>query len=173
MKRLATITFSLVILSLLLPAASSGAQFRITKVYDGDTLKAEANGVIIYILLVGIDCPELSNKPDRPSQPFAEAAKEVVSAWVMDKKVEVKGYGRVPAPDDKIISVIYREGRNINLELVKHGLAEVYREHLPPDFDISPYVEAEKQARKEKRGIWALGQNYLSPARWRRMHLGE
>ena len=55
-----------------------------------------------------------------------------------------------------------------NLEMVKAGLAEVYRGIAPKKFDLAPYWQAEKEAREAKKGMWSLGDKYVSPKEWRR-----
>jgi endonuclease YncB( thermonuclease family) len=64
--------------------------------------------------------------------------------------------------------VVYVNGANANLEMVKAGLAEVYRGKPAPGFDNDPYLEAEKEARKTAHGMWSLGDKYISPRDWRR-----
>jgi endonuclease YncB( thermonuclease family) len=54
--------------------------------------------------------------------------------------------------------------------MVKAGLAEVYRGRPPEGFDITLYLEAEKQAREAKKAMWSLGDEYISPGKWRRMY---
>jgi len=65
--------------------------------------------------------------------------------------------------------VIYLDGKNINLEMVKAGLAEVYRGRVPHKFPLIPYWQAEKEARDDRRGMWSLGDEYISPKTWRKM----
>jgi micrococcal nuclease len=65
--------------------------------------------------------------------------------------------------------VIYLYPKNINLEMVKAGLAEVYRGKPPKGFDPAPYRNAEKVAKEAKMGMWSLGDNYISPKEWRRI----
>ena len=144
--------------------------FRVTKVYDGDTVKAEAGHIVVYIMLVGIDAPELASRSDETGQPFGEEAKEFLSNLVVGRDVEVEGYGRAPYPDDNLIGVIHFKGENVNLEMVRRGLAEACPENLPPGFDIGPYLEAERQAKAQKAGIWSQGKEYVSPKAWRAMH---
>ncbi len=43
-----------------------------------------------------------------------------------------------------------------NAELIKAGLAEVYRGKPPRGFDLKPCSQAEAEAKKAKRGIWSL-----------------
>jgi endonuclease YncB( thermonuclease family) len=69
--------------------------------------------------------------------------------------------------------VIYINGKNINLEMVKQGLAEVYRGKPPRGFNPAPYHEAEREARAANRGMWSLGEKYVSPKEWRKMNRGK
>jgi endonuclease YncB( thermonuclease family) len=46
-------------------------------------------------------------------------------------------------------------GKNINLEMGRAGLAIAYRGRLPKGFDLTPYLEAETEAREAKRGMWS------------------
>ena len=61
-------------------------------------------------------------------------------------------------------------GKNVNLEMVKAGLAEVYRGRNVRSSDLDPYWKAEEEARRTKRGMWSLGDQYVSPREWRRKH---
>ena len=57
---------------------------------------------------------------------------------------------------------------NVNLEMERVGLAEVHDGRPPRGFDISPYLEAEIEARDGGRGMWVRGDKYVSPRKWRR-----
>jgi len=59
---------------------------------------------------------------------------------------------------------------NVNLEMVKQGLAEVYRGQPAKGFDNGSYQKAEAEAREKKLNMWSLGEKYISPREWRRMH---
>ena len=48
-------------------------------------------------------------------------------------------------------------------------LAEVYRGRSPRGFDKEPYLKAEDEAKKAKKGMWSLGKGYISPKEWRRI----
>jgi endonuclease YncB( thermonuclease family) len=54
--------------------------------------------------------------------------------------------------------------------LIKAGLAEVYQGQSPRGFDLSPYLTAEAQAKSQKRGMWSLGDKYISPREWRKIN---
>ena len=73
-------------------------------------------------------------------------------------------------PYNRILAVVYVDKKNVNLELIKAGYAEVYQGKPPRGFDLSPYLTAETQAKIQKRGMWSLGDKYISPKDWRKMH---
>lgn len=155
----------------LLPTVSLAGQFKVTKVYDGDTVKAEGHDITIKIRLVGIDAPETAKGKRKPGQPYSQRAKKYLAAMVLNKVVDVKGYGL--GPYNRVLGVITSEGLNVNLEMVKTGLAEVYRGKAPYRFPHLPYWQAEKEAKDDKRGMWSLGDEYISPKDWRKMQRGK
>jgi hypothetical protein len=113
----------------------------------------------------GIDASETSRKKHEPGQPFSQRSTKQLSGLVLNKAVEIKGYGM--ARYNRVLGEIFVDGKNVNLEMVKAGLAEVHRGTHAPGFDPSPYLEAEKEAREAKRGMWVQGEKYLSPRDWR------
>ena len=56
----------------------------------------------------------------------------------------------------------------MNLEMVKVGLAEVYRGRPTPGLDMNPYWKAEAEAKEAGIGMWSLGDKYVSPREWRK-----
>jgi endonuclease YncB( thermonuclease family) len=68
-------------------------QFKVTRVVDGDTLKAESQGYTVTVRLVGIDTPETSKKKNKPGQPFSQRAKIHLQKLVLNKTIELEGYG--------------------------------------------------------------------------------
>jgi micrococcal nuclease len=151
------------------PTSSRAAQFKVTKVYDGDTVRVETDGIVLYIMLVGIDAPEISNQPDREDQPFGKKAKEFLSNLLLNRFVEVKGYGTAPYPHNNILGMIYLGDKNVNLEMVRMGLAQVCSEPPPAGLDMDAFLSAEKKARESGSGMWNLGDKYISPSQWREM----
>lgn len=161
----------IMILIFALPFSSFAGEFKVTRVYDGNTLQAEGHDIEIEIRLVGIDAPETSKGKRKTGQPYSQKAKEYLAALVLNRTVDVKGYGM--GPYNRILGVIHLNGKNVNLEMVKAGLAEVYRGLAPHKFKLLPYWQAEKQARDKLRGMWALGDKYISPKDWRRLQNGK
>ena len=142
------------------------SQFVVTQVYNGDTLTVESEGYELKVRLVGIDAPETSRKKNEPGQPYSQRAKIHLQKLVLNKTVELESYGLDRY--SRILAVMYVDGINVNLEMVKEGLAEVYKGKPAPGFDNSPYWEAEQKARNAGFGMWSQGDKYISPKEWRK-----
>jgi endonuclease YncB( thermonuclease family) len=155
-----------VFLSFALPGFAG--QFKVTRVYDGDTFKATGHDIEVNVRLVGVDSPEIKKGKHKPGQPFGQKAKKLLTRMVLNKQVFIKGYGL--GPYNRILAVVYVDRKNVNLELVKAGLAEVYQGKPPRGFDLSPYLTVEAQAKSQRRGMWSLGDKYISPKDWRKMN---
>jgi endonuclease YncB( thermonuclease family) len=167
MRKSLKIALFLINCLLILPTLSLAGEFKVTRVYDGDTIKAQGHDIEIKVRLVGIDAPETSRKKREPGQPYSQEAKKYLAGLILNKTVDIKGYGLDRY--NRILGVIYLDGKNINLEMVRSGLAEVYRGNPPKGLDLEPYWKAEKQAKAAMRGMWSLGDKYISPRDWRAM----
>jgi len=154
-----------VLLLFLLVTPALAGQFKVSRVVDGDTIKVRGASGEMTIRLVGIDAPELSHKKREPGQPFSQQATKHLAGLVLNKTVDIKEYGHDRY--GRILGVVSLGGRNFNLEMVEAGFAEVYRGHPAPGQDLTPYRKAEEQARTAKRGMWLLGDKYVSPREWR------
>lgn len=161
-----------ILLSLVLTTVTvaDANQFQVVRVNDGDTITAVPNGKEIKIHLVGIDAPELSNIKHIPGQPFSLKAKKYLSALVLNKVVTIKSYGKGRNRNGRFLSEVFVGGVNINLEMLKAGMAEVYRGRSVKGLDIAIYRDAELKAKDKTVGIWELRDQYFSPRDWREMY---
>lgn len=143
-------------LLLLLLALPSHAVIRtvvgtVTKVSDGDTITVvTAEGTKLRTRLYGIDAPEIRHGKI-PGQPYGEDAKRALAAMVSGKKVrldilDVDRYKRM-------VGMIYLNGKNVNEEMVRLGLAWAYRRYLDTPY-ASAFIGAEKEAREKGLGLW-------------------
>jgi endonuclease YncB( thermonuclease family) len=161
--------YCIILITLLASACVCFAgQFMVTRVTDGDTITVTGDGSKITIRLVGIDAPETSKKKHEPGQPFSRKSTEYLASLVLNKSVVVKSYGTDRY--SRTLGVVFVNGMNVNLEMIKTGLAEVYRGKPAGEIDLKPYWDAETGAKKAGRGMWSLGDKYSSPKEWRRMH---
>jgi len=157
-----------VLLLVIFPVISFADQYKVTRVTDGDTIIVEGNDSKMTIRLVGIDAPETSKKKNQPGQPFSQKSTKYLASLVLDKSVDIKSYGEDRY--GRTLAVVFVNGTNVNLEMIKAGLAEVYRGTPAKGFDNEPYQKAETGAREAKLNMWSLGDKYISPREWRRGH---
>jgi len=168
MNRPARFIFPAAAIFFILTNICIAGQYKCTRVVDGDTIKVANNGNQLTIRLVGIDAPETSHKKREPGQPFSQKSTKYLASLVLNKMVEIKSYGLDRY--GRTLGVVYVNGINVNLEMVKAGLAEVYRGSPAPGFDNSPYWEAENEAHQANREMWVQGDKYVSPREWRKMN---
>jgi micrococcal nuclease len=104
----------------------------------------------------GIDCPETG-------QGFGSRAKFFTSELVFGKVVTV-----IPHDTDRygrtVADVVLADGRVLNYELLKAGLAWWYRQYAR---NIGTLAQLEAEAREAKRGLWSQP-NPVPPWEWRR-----
>ena len=157
------------ILSLLfLPTALYAGQYMVIRVHDGDTLTAVADDKEVKVRLAGIDAPELSLIKHVPGQPFSIKAKEYLASLVLNKSVAIKFYHNDPGGTS--LGEVFADEVNINLEMLRAGLAEVYRGKPANHLDIANYRDAETNAKRNAKGIWELRDQYFSPWDWREIY---
>jgi endonuclease YncB( thermonuclease family) len=153
---------------LLVRSPSIAGEIRVVRVADGDTIRVAVNHMEVTVRLVGIDAPEKSRKKNEPGQPYSRKATKYLAGLVLNKTITIKEYGTDRYK--RILGVVFVNGKNANLEMVKAGLAEVYRGKQPRYFNVKIYQDAESEAKKAKRGMWIKGDKYISPKEWRKMH---
>jgi len=146
------VLFALLFSLLLLPPPSYAVirtvEGTITRVSDGDTIQViTREGTKLRIRLYGCDAPETekinrrTGQISKPGQPYGEEALQALQAKVYRKKVrvdiiDIDRYRRM-------VSMIWLANRNVNLEMVREGYAEAYREYLKEPYS-SKFIDAEQ-----------------------------
>jgi len=149
--------FSIFVLLFCIAVYSDTLTGLVVGVSDGDTVKVlDATKTQHRIRLYGIDAPE-------SHQAFGQRSKQLMSSLVFNKNVRVEytekdQYGR-------LLGTVYLGSININLEMVKAGLAWHYVYFAKNAKDIA---QAEAGAREKKLGLWA-DPNPTPPWDFRRM----
>ena len=155
-------------LAIILFAVSSvsATQYTVVRVIDGDTVVLRGSGDIVRLDLAYVDAPELGTCPVFPCQPFAREAQRFLEDRLLGRKVHVVMRGQ--RSKERAKGILFVHGKDINMELIKAGLAEVSTESLATSNGIvKRYVEAQHQAWSGKRGIWRLGGGHVCPRKWR------
>lgn len=141
--------------------ARSASSFpgRVVRVSDGDTIQVLRDGRAQKVRLHGVDCPERH-------QAFGQRARQFTAALVFQEDVTVTvvdrdSYGRLVA------DVTLADGRSLNRELLKAGMAWWYRR-----YSRDPTLGAlERDARSARRGLW-VDPNPTPPWKFRHAQRG-
>ena len=149
--------FIYLLILLLPPQLSFAWQGKVVGVSDGDTITVMHNGKGEKIRLYGVDCPE-------KRQDFGQKAKKFTSSMAYGKIADVEpvttdGYGRT-------VALVKVEGKSLNEELLKAGLAWVYTKYCNKPF-CNEWRKYEDQARQNKTGLWSMP-NPVPPWEFRR-----
>ncbi len=164
------IIVSMLILSCLgygsLAAEQNHKTFKVVKVIEGDLIKVLSNRGELLVRLVGIDAPEVWKQDPRESQPFALRARDYLANLIENKLIKIRACGIKTGK--YVAGEVFLGKKDINLEMVKEGYAEVLKVCIPSGLNLSAFERAEAEARRAKKGIWSLGDKYVSPATWRK-----
>ncbi|AEF20401.1 thermonuclease family protein [Pseudomonas fulva] len=135
------------------PVPGKLPQAKVQRVVDGDTVRL-ADGRSVR--LIGINAPELARK-GRPAEPFAEAARERLTALVAANggRVGVKvGSERQDRYGRTLAHLYDSAGNNLEAQLLAEGYGQLVA--ITPNINlVSCQREAERQARSARAGLWA------------------
>lgn len=144
------------------PAYNDNAE--VVRVQDGDSIILKIHGRKEKVRLIGIDAPELKQKP------WGNEAKRHLKGLIAGSSIKVETdivkrdkYGR-------LLAYLWTSGgRFINLDMIKGGYAVLYT--------ISPNVryenklrDAQTEAREKKIGIWSADGLKKAPRKYRKKH---
>ncbi|RYH21181.1 hypothetical protein EON65_21285 [archaeon] len=162
----------------------------VEKIVDGDTVRVRHKSCTrarsyegpmkdhtIMVRIAAVDTPETAKRGEK-GQPFAEEARLFTEKQLKNKEVDVKllskdKYGRV------IGRISYKSTyffgmvsikRDISEELLKQGLAVVYRQGgAQYDGGVAQWNALEQRAIQQKKGMWKNGKDKVeTPAQYKR-----
>lgn len=137
------------------PASGDAIEGWVERISDGDTVRLSVAGQdSITVRLYGIDAPERD-------QPYGDTAAQALSRKVDGMRVsanvvETDQYGR-------LVATLFKDGNNINLEMVTEGHAWWYQNYARNEQDLA---NAERRAQAAGRGLWG-DRNPTEPWVWR------
>lgn len=143
----------LVVTATTCPTLEPDEQVIIRYVHDGDTVHLKDGR---KVRLVGINAPERARE-DLPAEPYAEAARQALSAAIKNSNNRVGliyGKQRHDRYQRTLAHLVTDANENLQQNLLSRGLA--YAVTFPPnDTFASCYLESEQQARCNQNGIWS------------------
>lgn len=122
---------------------------KVIRVIDGDTIKIEGDKVVRYI---GIDTPETVH-PSKPVQCYGKEASNKNKELVEGKEVKLEKDVSETDKYGRLLRYIWLGDMLVNEYLAREGYA--YSSTYPPDVKYQDrFLEVQKQAREEKKGLW-------------------
>lgn len=151
-------TFLLVFV-LLVPPAWADITGNVVRVLDGDTLIVQSGGEQHRVRLTGIDAPE-------KKQAYGVESQLHLLALIGNKNVTI-----ISSKSDRysrLLGKVVIDNQDINLQMVVDGYAWWYKAYQGEQSPIDrfTYQQAEMEARKAGKGLWAG--NPMAPWDFRR-----
>lgn len=148
------------------PHKSSSASVKVTEVHDGDTFNIMLNSKKEKIRLIGIDTPELGQKPwGKKAKKHLEEILDS-AGWEVFLEFDAEErdkYGRL------LCYAKTADNTFINLKMVKDGYAMLLT--IPPNIKhVNAFRKAQSEAREQKLGIWSSKGLKEKPADYRDQH---
>ncbi len=138
------------------PSREHQTGYKVIGIKDGDTFVLLIDGKEQTVRLAHIDCPE-------KKQAFGSKAKQFASDLCFGKYVRLVHDGKYDRNKRLISEILLPDGRNINKEMVKNGLAWHFRKYSKS----SEYSQLETKARNNRIGLWSES-NPTAPWDWRK-----
>ena len=119
------------------------------QVFDGDTFYYNN----LKIRLYNIDRPEMFQKGGKESK--EQLTKLLRNKVLRYKILKFDNYKRA-------ICAVYVDDKDVSLEMVRLGYSTVYRRYC----SSSVFYSAEKEAKRQKKGIWKY--DFITPEKFRK-----
>jgi len=137
------------------PPLPDGANGRIVKVIDGDTVDISMSGRTERVRLIGVDTPE-TKKPNTPIQCFGpEASKHISELLPVDTAVLVQRDIEARDPYGRLLGYVYRTSDNlfVNQDLIVNGFARPLS-IAPNTAFAGEFATLAQTAQNSKIGLW-------------------
>lgn len=128
---------------------------QVVRIIDGDTVEILSDRNSVRVRLAGIDAPE-------KKQAYGEKSRQFLASLIFRKNVEVVSQGK-DRYGRELGFIHLPDGTNVNLSMVKNGMAWVYRQYSKD----AVFLQAEDHARQSKIGLWA-DSDPVAPWKFRR-----
>jgi len=148
-----------------IPVLAIGGQYKVIRVVDGDTIVVDYNGKHEKVRLLCVNTPESVHPDKKQNIPMGKVASNYAKKKLTGKYVDLEFEGsRRRGNYGRLLTYVFVDGQNFNLDLVKQGLSPYYTKYGRSQKYDREFRVAEKSARKQKLNIWgdpALSQKYL------------
>jgi len=139
---------------------------RVVEVHDGDTVSVTLDDKREKVRLIGIDAPELGQRP------WGQKAKGHLKELLSSSKWEVSLEFDIEKRDihGRLLSYLWTPDRKmINLQMVEDGYAMLFT--VPPNVRyVDEFRKAQDDARNKGLGIWGRSRLRETPREYRKEH---
>lgn len=137
---------------------------KVVAVQDGDTLRIVIGQRTEQVRLIGIDAPELHQRPW--GQRARRHLKKILGGSEVRVVTDVEQRDRY----GRLLAYLWTsDGRFVNLEMVRSGYAMLYT--FPPNVKyVDQLKSAQDEAMEKKKGIWGSEGLRESPSQYRKEH---
>jgi micrococcal nuclease len=135
------------------PGGSEHLSGRVVRAVDGDTLEvAIDDGATETVRLIGVDTPE-TVKPDTPVQCFGPQASDLEHRTVEGHRIRLLTGVEPRDYYGRLLAYVWIEGRFLEAQLLRRGLARVLTFH-PNDRFADRFEVIAQKAAKAGKGLW-------------------
>jgi micrococcal nuclease len=139
---------------------------QVKEVHDGDTVTIIVGGRPEKVRLIGIDAPEMGQKP------WGRKSRDHLESLISDAGWKVRVETDVEERDKygRLLGYLWSpEGTHLNLVMLQNGYALLYT--FPPNVKyVDEFRSAQREAREQEIGIWSQKGLREKPSDYRRSH---
>lgn len=137
------------------PVKTTPGFYKVTEVYDGDTIAVNMDGHIEKVRFIGVDTPE-THKPNSPVECGGPEASDFTHKELDNNQVRLEADPTNQNRDryDRLLRYVYlQDGTLYNKFLITEGYGTPYTTY--PFQKKLEFIEAGKQAKLQNKGVWA------------------
>jgi len=131
--------------------------YEVKSVIDGDTIKIDYEGKETSVRLIGVNTPETVD-PRKTVECFGQEASQYLKNLLEGKMVKIEAdYSQTDRDKyDRLLRYIYLDGEDVGYMVINNGYGYEYTYNYPY-IKQSEYKQAQEEAEKNSRGLWAEG----------------
>lgn len=128
--------------------------YKVTAVFDGDTIEVTMNGQPEKVRFIGVDTPE-TRDPRKVVQCFGKAASDFTKQKLAGKTVRLELDPLSSNRDryNRLLRYVYIDNSLINADIIEQGYGFSYTSF--PFTKTEQFKQLERKAREQNRGLWS------------------
>lgn len=133
--------------------AEADKYYEVVRIVDGDTIIVKMGSKNERVRLIGVNTPE-SVKPNTAVEKYGKEASKFTKKLLEKQKVRLEFDVQQRDKYSRLLAYVYlTNGKMVNKILLQEGYAQVMT--VPPNVKYQKeFVKLQKNARKEKKGLW-------------------